>query len=245
MNALRNFFSSLAFLASLSLGFVPAFAAAATLGVDVGADVEVGVGGSAGAGTSSNATGSATTGASGSGSASAGVSGEGAVLFDLSQKDALDAAVSVTSPFSVTTNAELSAYARGQMQADANLEAVSATEQSLTVKHAAPARLFGIFPVHLTVTAMVDADGTVEVKYPWYRFFFATNRADLEATLTNRVSAVLGASANTSASAKASASAAFDASQKARALNAVQEAFADFSAEASASADASVSAAAS
>lgn len=252
MNALRTLFTRLAFLVSLSLGFVPAFAMAATLGVssDTSATVEVGVGAGADNGTDASASGSvnsasdastATGTASDSDSTTVGVSGDATILFNLSQKDALGATVSVTSPAAVGTNADLSAFAVSQLQADANLEAVSATEQSLTVRHAAPARLFGIFPVHLTTTTTVSVDGTVEVKYPWYSFLFTTNRAELEATLASRVESAFSGSAASEATTSAAANASFSAAQKAQVLSEMQQVFADFSAQGSADANANVS----
>ena len=35
-----------------------------------------------------------------------------------------------------------------------------------------PARLFGIFPMHIQVRTTIDTNGQIKVKFPWYRIFF-------------------------------------------------------------------------
>jgi len=115
----------------------------------------------------------------------------------------------VLSPSAVKTRAELSGYAAAEMKADSNIASIEAASDNVAVTYKQSAKLFGFIPVTIDATATVDANGNVEVSYPWYAFLMVTNKADLEARIQNQVSANvdLDASANVEANAGASASA--------------------------------------
>jgi hypothetical protein len=123
------------------------------------------------------------------------------------------------SPASVSSNADLAAYIATQMKGDADIAEIQASADSVAVTYKEHAKLFGFISSSLNATAIVDGAGTVTVKRPWYSFMFSTSdKAELEATIQDRVNAVLGtnasvaadengASANADANANASAQA--------------------------------------
>ncbi len=113
----------------------------------------------------------------------------------------------VPNPMTVSTNADLSSYISSEIAADPNLQKVQATDDALSVTYKIPAKLFGIIPVSVNATALVDSSGTVNVTYPWYVFLVSTDRADLESRVQSRVDSVLNAGANADLSAGATATA--------------------------------------
>ena len=117
---------------------------------------------------------------------------------------------SSVAPASVKTNADLSGYVAAQMKADENISAVESASDSVAVTYKQKAKLFGFIPVKVNATATVDAAGNVTVRYPWYAFLMATNKADLEARLQDRVDAVFAANVAMNTDASASANAAAD-----------------------------------
>lgn len=61
-----------------------------------------------------------------------------------------------------------------QLLADDRIEAIEATETDATVEYRATMRVLGFIPLERTVTARAQANGTVEIDYPWYRFLSTT-----------------------------------------------------------------------
>jgi hypothetical protein len=148
--------------------------------------------------------------ASANGSADAGIS---IGSFSLSRSDLKEDASSISSAVSaefVKDRDALSAYVRSGMQNDENIQSVETEDDSVTMEYRRPGRLFGFIPVTMTERATVNADGSVKVSYPWYRFLVSTEAktADLETDLQSRVSAwrarMENASSSFSASARAS-----------------------------------------
>ena len=211
---------------TLALFAVLPFAAQA---LSVGADTETNVSVNAGVGAgvsgsvSANSTSSAQTGAGSQGSVSgesensAGVS---AGLIYITRADADTGSGARVEPASVRTDADLQAYVKGEIEADRGMQAVEVSD-SIAVDYAQRAKLFGFIPVTVTVTTVVDADGTVSVRYPWYGFLLAkaSGDADLKAKIQSRVDSVRATS-----SAGADVSAELDANAKARLINEVRSA---------------------
>ena len=111
-------------------------------------------------------------------------------------------AVSI-SPSSVSSDADLSGFVAAQIAADENVSEVKASSNNVSVTYEQQAKLFGIIPVTVNATATVRADGSVDVRYPWYAFIMVTNESALETEIENRVEATLSANATGEASARA------------------------------------------
>ncbi len=139
---------------------------------------------------------------------------------------------------SVVTEEDLTTYVDSQMTTDANLKEVSYTDTTVTVAYKQPAKLFGFISSSLTATAEVQADGTVEVSYPWYAFLYSktVTAADLETELSSSVSGMVTADTTLTAQAKAQI-----ASRLQAALAASFNATSDISVDVDATSDTSVS----
>lgn len=109
--------------------------------------------------------------------------------------------------FAVGSDADLKGFIAAHVQNDSNVEAIEYTSDTISVTYSDKARLFAILPVTVQATATVDANGSVEVSYPWYSFLMATNKDAIEAKVQQRVQGVLGAAAGTGADARAAADA--------------------------------------
>lgn len=110
---------------------------------------------------------------------------------------------------SVASRADLEAYASSRISSNENIEGAEFSSDRMRVSFKEEGRLFGFVPVSMTSHAEVNADGSVEVTRPWYRFMVATSASadqDLEARLTAALEA--SAESMTSASGNASLSAA-------------------------------------
>ncbi len=130
------------------------------------------------------------------------------------------------SPASVKTQVDLSGFIASQVKADDNVSQVEASADTVSVTYKQNAKLFGFIPVTLDATATVDAEGNVDISYPWYAFLAATDKAELEGRIRDNVDATLGVSgsASTSASANAEATAKLAASTQAKLVAAVKAA---------------------
>lgn len=105
----------------------------------------------------------------------------------------------------VKTKADLSGFIVAQMQNDANVSAVQASTSAISVTYPQYAKLFGVFPVTVDTTATVNADGTVSISYPWYRFLLSSDDHDLQAKLQSRISTALQTSTPSTVNAGAAA----------------------------------------
>lgn len=110
----------------------------------------------------------------------------------------------VSSPSSVTTQAELSGYVASEMKADSNISSVESASDNVALTYKQHAKLFGFIPVSVDATATVDASGKVVVSYPWYAFLMTTNKSDLETRIQSRVDADASLTASANAGADAS-----------------------------------------
>ncbi len=144
-----------------------------------------------------------------------------------------DASTGAMNSEAVSTDDDLSAYAKSTIASDDNVERITAASDSVAVSYREPARLFGFIPMHIPATADADASGAVRIHYPWYRFLVATNSADLQSSVESRVHASLAGNAKVSGG--------FSASDRARVIAALHSAL---QAEADASLNADAAAAA-
>ena len=228
---------------SQTQGTVTAGGSGAGANGSAGLDANVGVGGSAS---------SSSSGGSTSGSASGAASGEASVdvaplIITRIDIDSGAVKATVSSPASVHSQADLSGYVASEMTSDSNIAAVESASDSVAVTYKQHAKLFGFIPVTVDATATVDAEGNVDVDYPWYAFLMVTNRGSLEAKIQDRVDATLSASASASANAAVDASAAANAAAELTAqeqARVVAEVRAVLESELNASASADASAAA-
>lgn len=137
---------------------------------------------------------------------------------------------------SVRTQADLSGYVAGQIVSDGNVSKVETSAEDVSITYQQRAKLFGLVPVDVEVTAVVSADGSVDAQYPWYAFLMTTNESDLEASLQESVSG------SASATAQVNAAAGFTSQAQAEIIGRIRSAMetqleADIAAEAAASAN--------
>lgn len=172
-------------LALILLTAVPAYAL--QVGVTGGSQTSVGVGDTldVNADVSAGATGTmrsdAQTGSSSGASAEVG----SVVVTRASINSNTDTTVS--SAAAVSSSAELSAYASSVVKSDDNVSATSLSREAVSLAYKQRARLFGLFPVLITVTAKVEADGTIAIQYPWYSFLTTTVDASLRSSVETAI----------------------------------------------------------
>lgn len=66
---------------------------------------------------------------------------------------------------------------------DTHITNIALSSTSVSISYPVHARLFGIFPATLLAAAQVNAGGSIDLRYPWYRFLFSTNQTTIETTL--------------------------------------------------------------
>ncbi|MDP2641901.1 MAG: hypothetical protein Q8P21_01255 [bacterium] len=93
----------------------------------------------------------------------------------------------------VLTNGDLRAYALGAIRSDASVEEMNFTGDSVEVIYKQKGRLLALVPITFNVRAIARADGTVEVRYPWYSFLTVDNREEIEAQVKVAVDTALRA----------------------------------------------------
>jgi pyruvate/2-oxoglutarate dehydrogenase complex dihydrolipoamide acyltransferase (E2) component len=68
------------------------------------------------------------------------------------------------------------------------IEKLEVTQTEARINYRAEMRLFGFIPVEREVEGRAQADGTVEIDYPWYRFLSTTpDRAEIENQLQTSI----------------------------------------------------------
>lgn len=179
------------------------------------------------------------SGTNGSASGSAGIGGSVSTALKtilVTRADVDNGSVTATSDnaASVRSENDLRGYVAAQLESDSNIEAIELASHSVAVTYKEKARLFAVIPVTVDATATVDANGNVEVSYPWYSFLMSTGKDELEAKIENRVSAVLLAMTDVSADVSAAANAAANGSVTAGEDGISTEADANATAEAAA-----------
>ena len=134
---------------------------------------------------------SAATGTDAQPNGSAGVAGT--LGFSLNKRAMSDdTEYSVTDAGAVQTAAGLESYAATSMRDDERLESVRLEDGTLEMTYRVDARFLGFIPGSMDVRATVTADGTVDVRYPWYAFLMraSESRADLEARVASEQEAI-------------------------------------------------------
>lgn len=111
------------------------------------------------------------------------------------------------SPASVGSEADLSGFVAAQIVADENLSKVESSSSRVSVTYPQKAMLFGFIPVTVKATATVEADGTVDVQYPWYAFLMVTNETALEVGIEAEVPSLSSATVDATISADLTAQA--------------------------------------
>jgi hypothetical protein len=92
-------------------------------------------------------------------------------------------------PQMVDSESALQAFASSTVSADLNIEALSFTDDTVELTYRKQGRLFAFVRMTFNVTAVVQADGSVEVRYPWYRFLVADdNKEGLRQSVETSVS---------------------------------------------------------
>ena len=94
--------------------------------------------------------------------------------------DAVGGETSEVSPKSVSTVFELESYAKTAIRSDALIDEMNFTGKTVEVKYKESGHLLALIPVTFTVTVIARADGTVEVKYPWYSIVTVNRKDDIE-----------------------------------------------------------------
>jgi hypothetical protein len=115
-------------------------------------------------------------------------------------------AVSMKDPDSVSNRADLESFLTASAQNDENLETATASENEVSVRYKEPAKFFGFIPVMITTHVKADTNGSIKVRYPWYRFLVALQDHDLQSEIEAKVNAVLLANGAKNTSAEFSAS---------------------------------------
>ncbi len=161
----------------------------------------------------------------------------GGIVVTRADVDAGATAAINVSPASVYSDADLSGFVAAQITADKNVAEIEASSDNVSVTYKQKAKLFGLIPVTVNATAIVLADGSVDVQYPWYAFLMVTNEGSLEAAIEDRVGAIVSANAVANAVAEVGASLELSSSAQAMLISEVrsimdQELAADIAADA-------------
>lgn len=124
-------------------------------------------------------------------------------------------------PATITTKGQLNAYAKALAAADENVEGVEIDKEKVELNYRQKAKFLGFIPVSIRTDVTVNADGSVNVSYPWYSFLMAKNRAEVESSVEARVTTIILAGGGVSGGAEAAAE--FSAETQARVLKTVRE----------------------
>ncbi len=156
------------------------------------------------------------------GNAGGEVRGLNNALIHVTANDAEHAIAVITNLLDVRSDADVSAFAQGEIKGDARIKEMNASDDEVSVTYKEPAHFLGLFSASLPVTASAKAMGALKVHYPWYAFLYsAPKSADIQASVAAQVDT--------------SATTTFTAQEKARILALIHQAL-KVSAEASASA---------
>jgi hypothetical protein len=138
-------------------------------------------------------------------SASATATAEADEVLTVGRGDVSENDVTVVSADVVTTSTSLSAYAKGVIKSDENVSKVEVQDDEVSLWYKQPAKFLGFIPTSLAARAIVRADGSVDVKYPWYSFLTAHGDADLVSDLDLAAGTIARAESTTEFSASAKA----------------------------------------
>lgn len=130
----------------------------------------------------------------------------------------------------ISSTTDLDTYTRTITVDDSNVSKVVVKDDSVAVSYQEPAKIFGIIPTEVTVTAQVNNDGTVTIKYPWYVFLKGKNDGQLKPGLQLKIGQILQTASTTYATTTNATSTKLIQEPKIRALliHALQSALRDF-----------------
>lgn len=102
----------------------------------------------------------------------------------------------------VRSASSLESYASATVRADERLESIVVSEGRMDMTYRKEAKFLWVIPASMSVQVIVDEDGEVAVRYPWYSFLMQAeeSRAELEARLASEIGDI-NASAETTVSA--------------------------------------------
>jgi hypothetical protein len=144
--------------------------------------------------------GSGTAGGNASAGANIGIDIAPAIVITRASAEASGSGSStVSSPASVQSKSDLSAYASGVVRADTDVSNASLSAKAVSLAYRQPAKLFGFIPVYLQATATVNADGSTNVSYPWYAFLTTKDSATLESDVRVATKDTVSANADVNA----------------------------------------------
>lgn len=83
----------------------------------------------------------------------------------------------------VVTEADLEAYASTTIDSDELIEEINFTNDAVEVKYKENGQLLALIPITFTATVVAHADGSVEVKYPWYSVVTVDKKSKVEAQI--------------------------------------------------------------
>lgn len=123
--------------------------------------------------------------------ASAGLSADLDLVIDLDRDDDLSSTARISSASMVATGADLETYAKSRMADDERIGSIELRSDEVSVTYEDRAHLLGFYPMTVDATATVNAEGEVDISYPWYGFMLSTSEAELTADLESRVAGAL------------------------------------------------------
>ena len=98
---------------------------------------------------------------------------------------------------------ELKNFAAATVQGDKNIANVQLSSTTVSTEYPTHATFLGFIPLTVPARVNVSGDGAVHVSYPWYAFFLATNKNELQTQAQEAVQSALGTTTATSATAEA------------------------------------------
>ncbi len=96
----------------------------------------------------------------------------------------------------VSSEIDLKAFVTGMIREDQKLDEMGFTAESVEAKYKERGRLAALIPVSYTVGITVDAEGEVDVDFPWYGFMISgktTTSSELEELIWNDIDEILTA----------------------------------------------------
>lgn len=105
---------------------------------------------------------------------------------DLSRTD-VDIDREVSSAVQVQSKAEFESFVRNLIYTDERVRKISSDEESVSLIYAEEGELLGFIPITLGVKTRVDAEGNVDVDYPWYSFLTTKASENLKTILEEEI----------------------------------------------------------
>lgn len=116
----------------------------------------------------------------------------------------------------IRTEDDVAAYAHMVQEHAPQVAAVETSDTGVSVTYFQPGKLFGLFDLTMKARVVVDAEGSVSIKLPWYSFLVTKDTATLAASVQEAV--------NTTGSAAATADASFTPVEQVRIVQQVAQA---------------------